>query len=59
MHSQLVNCAQEELKIKKQMLERMEMFANMKRLTNSIADGFDLLRQIMVPQEQFPPPQPH
>ena len=35
------------------------MFANMKRLTNSNADGFDLLRQIMVPQEQFPPPQPH
>ena len=69
--SQLVTCAQEELKIKKQMLERMEvtdkqhaeymnkMFANMKRLTNSIADGFGLLRQIMVPQHPFPPPQPH
>ena len=52
--SQLVTFAQEELKIKKQMLERMEvtgkhhtefmnkMFANMERLTNSIADGFGL-----------------
>ena len=50
--SQLVTCAQEELKMKKKMLERMEvtdkqhaeymnkMFANMERLTNSIADGF-------------------
>ncbi|KAK2548405.1 hypothetical protein P5673_031473 [Acropora cervicornis] len=53
-----------ELKIKKQMLERMEvtdkqhaeymnkMFANMERLTG-------LLRQIMLPQERSPPPQPH
>lgn len=52
--SQLVTCAQEELKIKKQMLQRMEvtdkqhaeytnkMFANMERLTNSITDGFGL-----------------
>ena len=69
--SQLVTCAQEELKIKRQMLERMEvtdkqhaeymnkMFANMERLTNSIADGFGLLRQIMLPKERFPPPQAH
>jgi len=69
--SQLVTCAQEELEIKKQVLERIEvtdkqhaeymnkMFANMERLTNSIADGFGLLRQIMLMQERFPPPQPH
>ena len=62
--SQLVTCAQEELEIKKQVLERIEvtdkqhaeymnkMFANMERLTG-------LLRQIMLPQETSPPPQPH
>ena len=69
--SQLVTCAQEELKIKKQMLERMEasdkqhaeymnkIFGNMEKLTSSIADGFTLLRQIMVPQHMYSPPQPH
>lgn len=57
--------------MKKKMLERMEvtdkqhaeymnkMFANMERLTNSIADGFGWLRQIMLPQERFPSPQAH
>ena len=69
--SWLVTCAQEELKIRKQTLERMEvtdkqhaeymkkMFINMERLTNSIANGFGLLRQIMEPRHPFPPPQPH
>ena len=64
--SQLVTCAQEELKIKRQMLERMEvtdkqhaeymnkMFANMERLTNSIADGFGLLRQNATSREISP-----
>ena len=31
----------------------------MERLTNSIANGFGLLRQIMEPRHPFPPPQPH
>ena len=63
--SQLLICAQEELKIKKQMLERMEatdkehseymkkMFCNMERLTSSMADGFALLRQVMLPQPAY------
>lgn len=63
--NQLLLCAQEELKLKKQMLEKMEatdkehseymkkMFCNMERLTSSIADGFALLRQVMLPQPPF------
>lgn len=63
--SQLLSCAQEELKMKKQILERMEatdkehseymkkMFHNMEKLTSSIADGFALLRQVMLPQPPY------
>lgn len=58
--SLLLNCAQEELKIKKQLLERMEstdreysnnmskLTSNIEKLTNSISDGFALLRQVMI-----------
>lgn len=67
--NQLLTCAQEELKLKKQMLESMEasdkecsenmnkMFCNIERLTNSIADGFALMRQVMVPQPSYAAPQ--
>ena len=66
--SQLLGCAQEELKIKRQLVERMDkmdqkyaesierMSNNVEKLTESIADGFELLKQLMCPQPSGPPP---
>ena len=60
---QLLGCAQEELKIKKQLVEHMDemdkkyaenmerMTSNMEKLTESIADGFTLLKQMMTYQQ--------
>ena len=65
VENQLSNCAQEDLKVKKQLLERMEstdkeysvnmskLSSNIEKLTNSIADGFALLRQVMLPQPTY------
>ena len=56
--AQMLNCAQEELAIKKKLMEQIDkmdcryadnmekMSQNMEKLTNSIADGFTLLKQI-------------
>ena len=72
--SHLLSISQEELEIKKKLLDRMEIMdktysshmqklsSNMERLTASISDGFDLLRNIMGPpsvavQPPYMPPQ--
>ena len=59
--TQLLSVSQEELQIKKQLLEKMEnmdkaysnhmdkLTSNMEKLTGSISDGFALMRQIMCP----------
>ena len=64
--TQLLGCAQEELKIKRQLVKQMDkmdqryaenmdkMSRNMEKLTESIADGFALLKQLMMYQQ--PPP---
>ena len=71
--TQLLNCAQEELAIKKQLLEQDDkmdqryaenmdrMSQNIERLTNSIADGSMMLQQIMTFQQPAPMyhPQPY
>ena len=66
--NQLLNVSQEELKIKKQLLERMDnmdkahlnhmekLTNNMEKLTGSISEGFAMLRQMMC---QAPGMQPH
>ena len=68
--NQLLTCAQ-DLNVKREMLERMEasdkeysenmkkMFCNMERLTNCMADGFTLLRQVMLPPNSYAAPQHH
>ena len=60
VESQLLSVTQEEFKIKKQLLDRMDsmdkeysnhmnkMTSNMEKLTGSIADGFAMLRQVML-----------
>ena len=65
MDAQLLECAQEELSVKKVMLDRMEkmdkqymetmdrLSKNMETLTNSIAEGFALMRS-----SSFPPTAP-
>lgn len=71
--TQLLNCAQEELAIKKRLLEQVDkmdqryaenvekMSQNMERLTNSIADGFMMLQRMMTFQQLAPMyhPQPY
>ena len=64
--TQLLGCAQEELKIKRQLVKQMDkmdqryaenmdkMSRSMEKLTESIADGFALLKQLMMYQQ--PPP---
>lgn len=59
--TQLFNISQEELQIKKKLVEKMDnmdrtytthmekLTTNMERLTGSISDGFALLRQILCP----------
>ena len=57
--AQILGCAQEELAMKKRMLEQMDrmderyaanfakMTQNMEKLTSSIANGFGILNQMM------------
>lgn len=64
--SQLLNCAQEELKIKRKLIEMMEntekehsqclnkLTSNIEKLSSSIVDGFALLRQSMTRQPLHP-----
>ena len=64
--SQLLNCAQQDIEIKKRIIDRMDnmdkeystnmksLSSNMEKLTNSIADGFLLLKNLMMPQLQMP-----
>ena len=60
LDSQLLTISQEEVEIKKQLLEKMDMdkvyinqmdklTSNLEKLTGSISDGFALMRQIMCP----------
>jgi hypothetical protein len=61
INSQLLTCAKEELKVKKRVIEKMDemdkrftenisqMTKSMEKLTNSIADGFSLLKTFMSP----------
>lgn len=68
--TQLIYCAQEELAIKKRLLEQvdkmdqkyaenMEMSQNIERLTNSIADRFMMLQRMMTFQQPAPTYPPH
>ena len=62
--AQMLGCAQEELAIKKRLMEQVDkmdhryaenmekMSQNMEKLTNSIADGFALLKQLMTYPQQ-------
>ena len=62
--TQLLDCAREELQIKKRLVEQMDrvdkqhsdtmvkLSNNMEKLTDSIADGFSLLRNLLTPQTQ-------
>ena len=63
---QLLECAKEELAIKKQLIEHMstadkeyrenmsKLSNNMEKLTNSIADGFSLLRNVLHTPQMYP-----
>ena len=65
--AQLLTCAQEDLAIKKKLVEQMDTFEkqysetmtkrldNMEKLTNSISEGFSILKHFMIP----PPPTPY
>ena len=71
---QLLSCAQEELGIKRRLVERMEhmdkqynnnmtrLSTNMEKLTNSISEGFSMLHALIGQQPRYPylppPPQP-
>ena len=69
LDSQLLDCAKQDIEIKKRIIDQIDkmdkeycdnmksLLANMDKLTNSIADGFSLLRNLMTPQQQ--PPQHH
>ena len=68
--SQFLNLAQEDLTIKKQLIEKMNamdneysqnmnrLTSNMEKLSSSIADGFAMLRQMMIQPYGMPPAQP-
>ena len=59
---QLLGCAREELEVKKRLVEQLDQMDkqhteqveklsdNMDKLTNSLADGFNLLKQLLQPQ---------
>ena len=65
--AQLLTCAQEDLAIKKKLVEQMDTFEkqysetmtklsdNVEKLTNSISEGFSILKHFMIP----PPPTPY
>ena len=71
LDSQLLTISQEELEIKKQLLEKMDnmdkvytnqmdkLTSNLEKLTGSISDGFSLMRQIMCPTPGPGMMQPH
>ena len=65
LDTQLLNVAQEELDIKKQLLERMNnmdteysshmgRLTSMEKLTGSIGEGFAMMRQIMIQANSMP-----
>ena len=70
--AQLLHCAKEELEMKKKCVEQMDrmeqkhndnmasLSSNLEKLTNSITEGFSLLRNILAPQPGMYPtyPQP-
>ena len=71
--AQLLSCAQEELAIKRRLMEQMEgmekqysenmsrLSANMEKLTDSISSGFSMLHMLIGQQPMYPyppPPQP-
>lgn len=65
---QLLECAKEELQVKKRLVEQMDavekehnehmkkLSNNMEKLTSSIADGFSLLRSLLAPPQPMYPP---
>ena len=67
--TQLLSCAKEELAIKKRLVDQMEKFDtqysahisklsdNLEKLSNTIGEGFSLLKHLVVPQQ--PPYQYH
>ena len=69
--AQMLNCAQEELAMKKRLMEQIDkmdcryadnmekMSQNMEKLTNSIADGFTLLKQLVTYQQPIYHSQPY
>ncbi len=68
--SQLLSCAQEELRIKRKLVDQMDrmekqysknmsrLSTNMEKLTNSIANGFSILQNLVGLQSMYPHPQP-
>ena len=63
--NQLLNCAREDLIIKKRIVDQMDKTdknytknkkksSNMEKLTNSIADGFSLLKNLLMPEQPIP-----
>lgn len=72
--AQLLSCAQEELSIKRRLMEQMEgmekqysenmsrLSTNMEKLTDSISSGFSMLQHMLAGQQPMypypPPPQP-
>ena len=64
--NQLLNCAREDLIIKKRIVDQMDKMddeytenmkkisSNMEKLTNSIADGFSLLKNLLMPEQPIP-----
>ena len=70
INAQLLDCAQEDMKIKKQLIDRMErmdkqymetmtkLSSNMEKMVNSIADGFSLLKNTLysAPNGTYSPP---
>ena len=64
--AQLLDCAREDLQVKKKLVDQMEkldkqhtenltkLTGNMEKLTNSIADGFALLRSVLAPPQTQP-----
>ena len=71
VESQLLSCAQEELQIKRRLVDQMDrmerqysnsmsrLSANMEKMTNSIAEGFSFLQNLVQqPLYPYPHPQP-
>lgn len=65
--AQLVECAYEDLSVKKKMLSQLDTMGkqysenmakltnNVEQLTSSISQGFALLKDLLQPQQQYPP----